>query len=240
MRDFQTVPCDTAILPVGALEQHGSHLPLGTDTIIASALAERMAEQLDAYLLPPIAIASSIEHRDGKGTVYLKATTLALVIQDIAESLRYSGFKRLLIVNGHGGNWIIKPMVRQIVRDLKDNNADMDVFLIHTSVALNRQHEVMEHVKHDIHGGEKETSLMLYLRKELVGEIVPQQSPTTVPQDYMDYFDVTELTEDGYWGFPEGASEQKGEAMMQLMVECAMDYLRDYDEVKSRIRKRDA
>src|SRR5690242_12092910 len=119
-RDFLTTDCTTAVLPVGAIEQHGSHLPVGTDTIIAGEIALRIAERLDAYLLPSISIASSIEHREAKGTVYLKADTLALVIRDITESLQYSGFKRLIIYNGHGGNWILKPTVRQLDRDFKD------------------------------------------------------------------------------------------------------------------------
>lgn len=237
-RDVKTAGPETAVLPVGALEQHGSHLPVGTDNIIATDLAQRIAEKLNAYLLPTIGITSSIEHRGSKGTVYLKATTLALVIRDIAESLQYSGFKRLIIINGHGGNWIVKPTIRQVNRDLQERKADMDVILIPTSIALNRQHEVMEHVQHDIHGGEKETSLMLYLHKEHVSEIVPQDEPTTVPQDFMDYFDVTEITEDGYWGYPEKASEEKGEKVMQLMLDCAFEYLRQLDEVKERVQRR--
>lgn len=236
-KDFQKAEGDTAILPVGALEQHGSHLPYGTDTIIAGALAERLAVTLDAYLLPPISIASSIEHRADKGTVYLKADTLALVIRDIAESLQYSGFKRLLLINGHGGNWILKPTIRQLNRDFTDRSAEMEVILIHTSVALGRQHEVMEHTKSDIHGGEKETSHILHLYPEHVKDYVPQAAPTNVPQDFMDYFDVTELTEDGYWGYPEAASAEKGEKMMDLMVECSLGYLQQIEREKERIRK---
>ncbi|CAN7748882.1 creatininase family protein [Paenibacillus sp. LjRoot56] len=235
--DFLNTECDTAILPVGALEQHGSHLPYGTDNIIAGALAERIAETLNAYLLPPISIASSIEHRAAKGTVYLKADTLALVIRDIAESLLYSGFRRLILINGHGGNWILKPTIRQLNRDFADRENEMEVILIHTSVALGRQHEVMEHTKHDIHGGEKETSHILHLCPEHVKDYVPQAAPTSVPQDFMDYFDVTELTEDGYWGYPEVASAEKGLKMMDLMVECSLAYLKQIEEEKERIRK---
>jgi creatinine amidohydrolase len=235
MRDFRLSDCTVAVLPVGALEQHGSHLPVGTDNIIAEALASRIADRLNAYMLPGIGITSSIEHRQGRGTVYLKAETLAAVIRDIAESLQYAGFKRLIIINGHGGNWIIKPTVRQLSNDFKDKRTDMEVILIHTSIALKRQHEVMEHVQHDLHAGEKETSLILHLCKEHVQEIVPQQVPTTVPQDFMDYFDVTEITEDGYWGFPEGASAEKGTKMMELMEECAIAYLDQIEAVKKRI-----
>jgi creatinine amidohydrolase len=235
-QDFRNTECDTAILTIGALEQHGSHLPYGTDTLIAWALAERLAKTLDAYLLPPISIASSIEHRAAKGTVYLKADTLALVIRDIAESLLYSGFSRLLLINGHGGNWILKPTIRQLNRDFADRSAKMEAILIHTSIALSRQHEVMEYTKLDIHGGEKETSLMLHLCPAHVKDYIPQTAPTSVPQDFMDYFDVTELTEDGYWGYPEAASAEKGLKMMDLMEECSLAYLQQIDREKARIR----
>lgn len=232
LKDFNEKTRDLAILPVGALEQHGSHLPVGTDNIIASAFAERMAEVLDAYLLPCLGITSSIEHRKAAGTVYLKADTLAAIIRDIAESLQYSGYKRLILINGHGGNWILKPTIRQINRDL----APFEVVLIHTSVAANRQQEVMDHVKNDVHAGEKETSIILYLCEEYVKQIKEPINREFHPQDFMDYFDNMELTEDGYWGFPEDASKNKGEKMMELLVECALDYLHQLDALKRKMR----
>lgn len=231
LKDFKEHPRELAILPVGALEQHGSHLPVGTDNIIAAAFAEKMAEALDAYLLPCIGITSSIEHREAAGTVYLKADTLAAIVRDIAESLNYSGYKRLILINGHGGNWILKPTIRQINRDM----APFEVVLIHTSVAVNRQQEVMNHVKNDVHAGEKETSIILYLCEEYVKKIKEPVNRRFFPQDFMDYFDNMELTEDGYWGFPEDASKEKGEKMMRLLVECALDYLQQLDVLKKEL-----
>src|SRR5690606_23277328 len=119
------------------------------------------------YLLPCIGITSSIEHREGSGTVYVKADTLAMIVRDIADSLHHSGYRRLVLINGHGGNWILKPTIRQINRDM----APFEVILIHTGCAYHRQHEVMENLKNDIHAGEKETSLMLYLCEEHVKQI---------------------------------------------------------------------
>src|SRR5688500_11865137 len=115
---FGETRCTVAVLPIGAIEQHGAHLPVGTDLMLAEAIAKPLAEKLDAYLLPAIAISSSIEHRKAKGTVYLRAETLARLVRDVAESLRASGFERLVLVNFHGGNWILKPTIRQLNRDL--------------------------------------------------------------------------------------------------------------------------
>lgn len=236
--DFLSSDCTSAVLPVGAVEQHGSHLPVGTDSIIAEEIASRIAERLNAYLLPCVSIASSIEHREAKGTVYLRADTLALVIRDIAESLRYSGFKRLIIFSGHGGNWILKPTVRQLDRDFKERGTEFETILIPPNIALKRQHEVMKHVQHDIHAGEKETSIMMHLCPEHVRPHVSLQAPTTAPQDFMDYFDVTELTEDGYWGFPEEATAEKGRSMLDLTLECALEYITEIERERKRVADR--
>lgn len=215
-----------AVLPIGAIEQHGSHLPMGTDCIIAEELARRVAQRLSAYLLPVIGISSSIEHREAKGTVYLRADTLALVIRDIACSLHDSGFNRLILINGHGGNWILKPTIRQLNRDLEG----LITILVHSSVSNPRNHEVLEQPANDIHAGEKETSLIMHLSKEHVRECIVSEERTFYPQEYMDYLDNMALTEDGYWGYPELATKEKGEKLVELLEECAMAYITNIEE----------
>lgn len=226
--DFKRDNPTIAVLPIGAVEQHGSHLPVGTDMIISSEVASRLAEKLDAYLLPVLAVTSSIEHKKALGTVYLKATTLALVIKDIAESLHEAGFKKFILINGHGGNWILKPTIRQLNRDLNDRHQSgmgMETILIHTTIGADKQNEVFTHKQHDIHAGEKETSIMLHLHPEYVGTIRELPDKEFHPQDFMDYFDVMDLSEDGYWGFPESGTAAKGAKLLDIMVESALQYL---------------
>lgn len=231
MRDFQSYTGKTAVLPIGALEQHGSHLPVGTDNIIASAFGERLAEALDACLLPCIGITCSIEHRQAPGTVYIKAETLAAVIKDIGEALQGSGYERLILVNGHGGNWILKPTIREMNRYL----SPFETILIHTTVAQERQHEVMENVKNDVHAGEKETSLLMHLCEEHVKPIQLADKREFYPQDYLDHFDCLELTEDGYWGFPEAATKEKGARMLDLLIESSLTYLNKLSAYRERL-----
>ncbi len=237
-RHFQNSECTTAVLPVGAIEQHGSHLPVGTDAIIADEVASRIAKRLDAYLLPCVSISSSIEHRESKGTVYLKADTLALVLRDIAESLRYTGFKRLIVFTGHGGNWILKPTIRQMNRDYAERGHELKTILIPSNIAGARIGEVVTHTQHDLHAGEKETSIMLHLCPEHVEPIAPQQKPTTSPQDYMDYFDVSEITEDGYWGYPEEATAEKGCRLLDLYEAGAIAYIDALERERRAIAER--
>ena len=96
-----------AILPVGSLEQHGEHLPIATDWLRADDAARRLAERLgDCYLLPALAYANSQEHMDLAGTITLRPSTLALVVEDIVLSLRHQGIRRIVVLTTHGGNWI--------------------------------------------------------------------------------------------------------------------------------------
>lgn len=224
-----------AVLPVGAVEQHGSHLPLGTDMIIAGEFAARVAEKLSAYLLPVLAVTSSIEHKKALGTVYLKATTLAAVIRDIAESLHEAGYKKLILINGHGGNWILKPTIRQLNRDLDG----LETILIHTSVGGDRQDEVVDHKQHDIHAGEKETSILLHLYPQYVGAIRELKDKQFQPQDFMDYFDVMDLSDDGYWGYPESGTAEKGAKLLDIMVDSALQYLDRIERHHETLRAKD-
>jgi creatinine amidohydrolase len=234
-KHFLEKECQVAVLPVGAIEQHGSHLPVGTDSIIAQEISFRLAKRLNAYLLPCLSISSSIEHRESKGTVYMRADTLALVIRDVAESLRYSGFRRLIVHSGHGGNWILKPTIRQLNRDYEERGIEMEAILIPSNIAGARQGDVLNHAQHDLHAGEKETSIMLHLCPEHVETIVPVTAHTSAPQDYMDYFDVIDITEDGYWGFPEEATADKGSRLLDLIEESAIAYLEALERERGRI-----
>ncbi|MDF2726364.1 MAG: putative creatinine amidohydrolase [Paenibacillus sp.] len=232
---FQRQDTTVAVLPIGALEQHGSHLPVGTDTIIACELAARLARRLDAYLLPALPITCSIEHRKTKGTVYIKAATLASLIRDITESLQYSGFRKLYVVHGHDGNWIVKPTIRELNREF----ADIDVMLITMHEARERMLETGDHpVSPDIHAGETETSIMLHLHPDLVGEVHAADQRQFPPQGDLDYFDMAELTADGYWGSPELATADKGQRWLDLLEEAALQRIRHIDESRERIEKR--
>src|SRR3954464_9577295 len=85
------VSTQVAVLPVGSLEQHGAHLPLTTDTLVACAIAREIADAYPVHLLPPVTISCSHEHADWPGTVSISAVTLYAVVRDIAASLRRSG-----------------------------------------------------------------------------------------------------------------------------------------------------
>ena len=104
-----------AVLPVGAFEQHGPHLPLATDTLVAVAISNAIAEVVPVRQLPPVAIGCSHEHAPFPGTLSISATTLAAIVTDVAASLRGQGIEHLVVVNGHGGNYVLSNVVQQAV-----------------------------------------------------------------------------------------------------------------------------
>ncbi|GFG99469.1 creatininase family protein [Mycobacterium timonense] len=102
-----------AVLPVGAFEQHGPYLPLGTDTLIACAIASSISQHHNVFQLPPVAFGCSHEHAAYPGTVSISATTLAAVVADITESLAHQNIAAFIVVNGHGGNAVLTNVVQQ-------------------------------------------------------------------------------------------------------------------------------
>jgi len=105
---------EIAILPLGSFEQHGPHLPLGTDIYLIEALAEGVAQKLGAFLLPVQPISTCYEHRGKKGSVHYEAGVFYKVIIQIVESLYETGFRRVAILPGHGGIFVLEPAVRRL------------------------------------------------------------------------------------------------------------------------------
>lgn len=157
------------VLPVGAIEQHGPHLPFNTDLVVATACADAVAERagsdLDLWLLEPLAFTKSNEHAGTPGTVWLGPETLLRVLDDIGRSLATTPARKLAFLNGHGGN---SSLLNVACRELRLHHG-FETFLLHPSVPPDQGGaSTAEELGMGIHGGLGETSLMLHLRPELV------------------------------------------------------------------------
>ena len=115
---------EIAVIPVGSLEQHGPHLPVMTDWAIAMELGKRVADKMGAYLLPALPISTCREHMGKKGSVWMEPTTFYQMMTDIVMSLKVQGFKKVAIVQCHGGIFVMTPLVRDLNAK---NNPDMMV-----------------------------------------------------------------------------------------------------------------
>lgn len=214
---------DVAVLPVGSFEQHGSHLPLATDTLIACGIAEAIAARYNVLLLPPLPIACSHEHASWPGTVSISAATLHAVVKDVFGSLQRSGVTRLVIVNGHGGNYVLSNVVQELTVDgpcvaLFPGRDDWS--RARASAGLTTDpHE-------DMHAGEIETSLLLHLLPEAV-----RDSYQAADHDGADRrahlltLGMKGYTKSGVIGRPSAATEEKGRRVLASLTDAFSDYL---------------
>ncbi|MCY4260463.1 MAG: creatininase family protein, partial [Rhodobacteraceae bacterium] len=169
--EFQTLdPGKTiAILPIGAIEQHGPHLPTGTDTYInlgmLNLLEEMCPNDLDIRIVPIQAIGKSNEHLWSRGTITLQTETALRVWTDIGDSLARSNIRKLVIVNSHGGN--VDP-ISIVARDLRVRHGMYVVKSHWNSFGHPTDLYPPEEHAYGIHGGDIETSLMLHFRPDLV------------------------------------------------------------------------
>ena len=157
------------LLPVGAVEQHGPHLPLITDTLqvtrVLDAALERLPDTVAAWTLPALPYAKSNEHASFPGTVSLSADTLRAILFDIAASVRQAGFRRLAFLNGHGGNVSVLDAAARDIRAA----TELTCFCVQPSFWLQPPFAVSEaEARFGVHAGELETSLMLLLEPSLV------------------------------------------------------------------------
>lgn len=218
-----------AVLPVGSFEQHGDHLPLATDTVIACVIAARIAETYDLLLLPPITISCSHEHEGFpglRGTVSISASTLINVIDDIRASLARSGVTKLALVNGHGGNYVLSNIAQQA------NVEGRNVILFagrddwHTA----RDHAGAATTAHeDMHGGEMETSILLHAHPELVGDTYADADHDASHRPHLLTTGMKAYTTNGIIGRPSEATPAKGKAALDSLTASFGDHLKAID-----------
>jgi creatinine amidohydrolase len=157
------------VLPVGAIEQHGPHLPVQTDTLLVTevlnlALTE-LPDDVLAWALPAVSYGKSNEHAGFAGTFSLSAATLMAVLMDIARSAAESGFRRLAFINGHGGNMAVLDAA---ARDIRAATGLM-TFCLHPHLYVEPPFVITEQERRlGFHAGELETSMVLALRPNLV------------------------------------------------------------------------
>lgn len=230
------------IVPVGSVEQHGSHMPVGTDTILVSevaALGGERADDLPIVIAPPIWSGYSPHHLHFGGTLSLSFENALATLEDVVTTGLENGFDAVLLLNGHGGN---TPLIGAAVSELGIDNANVDVTgLTYFALAESFIDEIRDSESGGMaHGGEFETSLMLYLHEELVGdecEAEPLDEPYELGnRDLVDpgplsvYRSFEEYSASGAIGEPQLASAEKGAEIFERLGVELESLLRDLSE----------
>lgn len=168
--DVAAIPKQRALVvqPIGAVEQHGPHLPCATDALVAEAIAGRAAALVppgeDVWLLPPLHYGKSNEHLGRAGTISMSAATLIAVCLDVGRSVAASGFRKLVFVNGHGGQPGLLDMVSRDIRV----ETGLQVFPVNIGRLGLPPGVVVADAAVGIHGGQLETSVVLALDEKSV------------------------------------------------------------------------
>lgn len=229
------------VLPIGSVEQHGNHLPVATDTILVSEIAasgiKRVEEDVPILMLPPFWCGYSPHHLSFGGTLSLEFDHMRQVLEDIAETALSNGFDALLLLNGHGGNI---SLVNGAVSTIGTDTDDAEILgLTYFQLVSDFIDEVRESDPGGMgHGGEFETSLMLYLQEELVRESELEGTEMDEPYDrsIADMFDggplavyrgFEEYSSTGAIGTPELASREKGRQIYERLADELAETLRD-------------
>lgn len=201
-----------ALLPVGSFEQHGPFLPLATDTVIACTLAREIAAAHPVRLLPPVTVSCSHEHAAWPGTVSISAPTLYALVRDIADSLRRSGTAKLVLVNGHGGNYVLGNLVQESGGDMALFPGAQDWEAARRAAGMQTGGEA------DMHAGELETSVLLHAHPDLVGSGYASGDSTADDRRHMLTLGLAPYTGSGVVGRPSLASARKGRDLLADLV----------------------
>ncbi len=231
-----------AVVPIGATEQHGPHLPLDTDWRLCDTVAQKAARRLGdegmpVLLTPPMWAGYSPHHGDFPGTVSLEFDTFLHVVGDIARSLWRHGARKILLLNGHGGN---TNLLRALVQRLRFENGVRAVTANYWDFALPFLAEWRRSGPGGIdHACEMETSLMLAVRDGAVqaGELrdatwFPRSGFLTgdllVGAPVSAAWSFSELNPEGVLGNPEVATAEQGHTLLDEIVERLAEFLREF------------
>ena len=225
---------DIALLPVGAIEQHGPHLPLDVDSFDADYLAKKVAEACSdpkPLVLPLIPYGVSYHHDDFKGTISITNNTLSQLIYEIGLSISKNGIKKLVIINGHGDN---SPTLNYAAQML---NRDAKMFVaVDTGETSDFDLDQIADTPNDIHAGEIETSTSLATRPELVQMKKARKSVLKFTSRYLNfsslrgvpwYAQTKKISDTGIMGDPTKATLDKGKKIWEIMIAHLVSFVED-------------
>jgi creatinine amidohydrolase/Fe(II)-dependent formamide hydrolase-like protein len=221
---------DTIVLSLGAVEQHGHHLPLGTDSIFGDELGRSVAERLGAFQAPTVRVGCSRHHLAFPGTMSVEQETFSGVVADIVRGWAGHGFKRIVLLPTHGGNFA--PLAAALERlgqvdGVKVIGVTDLSLLVNATLGLGAELGIPSS-EGGLHGGEWETSMMLALHPELVEMDRAVAGYTGELESGMQRFleeGIHVLTDTGVFGDPRRASAENGRRYAERLVDLTVEFV---------------
>jgi creatinine amidohydrolase len=221
--DRSATEAPLALLPIGSFEQHGPYLPLVTDTLIATVISESISRQHNTFQLPALAFGCSHEHAGFPGTVSISAVTLNNIVSEVVDSLRSQGLLGLIIVNAHGGNYVLSNVVQEA-----NARGQVRVGLFPSREDWREAREAADitSTSHDdMHAGELETSILLAAHPGYVRDGWQTADHSATDRRHLTTVGMSAYTDSGVIGYPSRASAEKGRAVIEHLGKAAGDLI---------------
>ena len=229
---------NTVIIPLGTIEQHGPHLPFGTDVFIPITIARLVAEKASVLVAPPVYYGNSMSMMDMDGVFTITPDSLASLLLDLCRSFSRQGFKKIVFINGHGGN---KQVLSFIGQKARMETGALIVRIDWWTIASEEISKICE--RNVVHADEGETSMMLACRPELVDmtkavkdetsdelvKALTNGKPSNMPQVYVPF---KKWSKTGLIGDATKASKIKGEKILKAVVENIVNFLQQMDKLR--------
>ncbi|NJE25526.1 creatininase family protein [Thermococcus sp. MV5] len=212
------------LIPVGSVEAHGKHLPLGTDVFAPLEISRRIEKKLKKkgigiFIAPPVWYGHSFVLNVYPGTINVKADTLRRYIRDILDEFALEGFKELIVLNGHGGN--IYPIV-EAAEEIAEKH-DVEILLINWWIDF--KEEILKVCSSQGHAGEDETSVMLVITPELAKMEKAKGEKRVLPVRVIKRDIGLEVFPNGINDDPRGATREKGEQILEIVSDKIAEIL---------------
>lgn len=231
---------DVVLFPTGSTEQHGKHIAEDNDAFTAFQIAKRVAEKTGVLVAPPMPFGNAIHHMKFPGTITLTFSTLVNVYKEVCKSLLQHGFKKIVIMNGHGGN---TNAIAQALREVREETGKIVYSLMVFPGERGFGSESVKIMEQEGggHACEEETSIALYLGQRVLMDRAEDWKP---PKTWTEFdtkyrrkvttaMDWHELTEIGSIGEPTLSTEEKGRQMVEAVVEEISAFIEDLKEKKA-------
>ena len=214
----------SVLIPFGSTEEHGSHLPLSTDTIQAYEVGKKASLRIPLFVAPPVHYGNCRSTARHPGTISISTATLKCLLKDIVVSLRGHGLKNFLVLTGHAGG-AHRMALQDAGEALIAEYADIRMAVVTEYELASREGSGLVETKGDAHAGEIETSRILYTHPQLVKGTGTREFPNFPPGGIL-VRDKRKYWPGGVWGDPAKATADKGRRIEEIVVSKVLELVR--------------